>query len=207
MSQQDDDYIIFEEIGKDGTQSTSIEKQPILGDYEDLHDELLKKCNPANFMRPYNKEKVDIANDIYGQASRNKDNTAELMRLRKRAMQELDTRFSTIKLYSKLKDACSPEKFTGENYDANKLRQANELYAQILENADDIEALEEIEQRAYQFIEYAEEQERRRQEKLKRIDDKDDQFFVISIIAIMISIITIIFILLINNSASNTYNY
>lgn len=175
MSQQDDDYIIFAEVGKDGMQSTSIEKQPILGDYEDLHDELLKKCNPVNFMRPYNKEKVDIANDIYEQASQNKDNTTKLMRLRKRAMQELGIKFSTIKLFNKLKDACSPEIFTGENYDATKLRKANELYAQILENADDIEALEEIEQRAYQFIEIAEQKKEEEEEKNRKQREKEDK--------------------------------
>lgn len=34
-------------------------------DYSNLYEELREKCNPSNYMNPYNAEKVEIANSIF----------------------------------------------------------------------------------------------------------------------------------------------
>ena len=200
MAQQEDDYIIFSEVGINSQVSTSINKQPIPGNYKDLYDELMQKCNPANFMHPYNKEKIDIANDIYEQITRHKDNKEDLILLRKRAMKELSITFSTIKLYNKLTKACNPVNFTGNSYDSKKLRYANELYSLILENADDIEKLEDLEREASDFIEIAE--KRQREIEQKRISGDTEWKSVGFLCAIFLFVLFILFSMfaLYNNS-------
>ena len=201
MSQQED-YINFVEVGRgifsDNTHDGNIDKQPIPGEYESLLDEMKSKCNPANFMRPYDKEKINIANKIYeqvlriGNAEQNTKTKKELRALRKKANQKLGIRFSTKKLYELLTKACNIENFTHENYDAQKVRQANEFYSSILENADDIEALERIEQEASIFIEEYNKNIVRVEEKEKEKEDETKGLLAFSFIFILLVFVLVI---------------
>ena len=152
-----EDNINFEEIGKDETahaeQSSAVFKQPIRGHYDSLHEELKARCAPENFMNPYEPEKVSRANKLYSEIlSIDKNDDEKLKLLRLRAMEELGIKFSTEQLYEKLTAACNPKNFTGDSYNEERLELANGLYQQILMNADDIFALEEIEDKAGDLI-------------------------------------------------------
>lgn len=152
-----EDYINFEEISKDKTahadQSLPLFKQPIRGRYESLHAELKAKCAPQNFMNPYEPEKVSRANELYAEVlATNAQADGKLKSLRLRAIEELGVKFSTEQLYEKLTAACNPKNFTGESYNKERLELANNLYQQILMNADNIFALEEIEGEARELI-------------------------------------------------------
>ena len=152
-----EDNINFEEIGKDETahaeQSSAVFKQPIRGHYDSLHEELKARCAPENFMNPYEPEKVSRANKLYSEIlSIGKNDNEKLKLLRLRAMEELGIKFSTEQLFEKLTAACNPKNFTGDSYNKERLELANGLYQQILMNADDIFALEEIEDKAGDFI-------------------------------------------------------
>jgi hypothetical protein len=153
-----EDSINFEEISKDETahadQSSPLFKQPIRGRYENLHAELKARCAPENFMNPYEPEKVSRANELYAEVlSINVQADEKLKLLRLRAMEELGVKFSTEQLFEKLSAACNPKNFTGDSYNKERLELANELYQQILMNADNIFALEEIEVKAKGLIE------------------------------------------------------
>ena len=152
-----EDNINFEEIGKDESahveQSSALFKQPIRGHYESLHEELKARCAPENFMNPYEPEKVSRSNVLYSEILATDSQAEEKLKsLRLRAMEELGIKFSTEQLYEKLTAACNPKNFTGGSYNKERLELANGLYQQILMNADDIFALEEIEDKAGDLI-------------------------------------------------------
>jgi len=156
MAQEDDDYLIFTEVSKDESSNkkeSNNEKLPIENKYSTLYEELVARCDPACFMEPYDKERVNCANEIYSQVLLNENSPDVLRQLRSRAIKELDVKFGTLYLYKELKRICNPKNFTGENYNADYLMMANNLYSQVCEYADDIEKLEEIEKQASDLIE------------------------------------------------------
>lgn len=187
-----EENINFEEIGKDETahaeQSSALFKQPIRGRYESLHEELKARCAPENFMNPYEPEKVSRANKLYSEIltlDKNDDEKLKLLRLR--AMEELGIKFSTEQLFENLTAACNPKNFTGGSYNKERLELANGLYQQILMNADDIFALEEIEDKAGDLI-----KEYKRETQTQTNDDSNEEwllFIVFSIIFILVIIL------------------
>ena len=172
MAQQDEDFIIFQEMRKEDSpfQKQSVERQPIAGHYNSLYDELLEKCNPANFYEPYDSKKVELANEIYSKVLQNPNDEVTLKKLRLRAINELDIKFSTLALFDKLIEICHPRNFgPGQYYDAEKLAKANRIYSEILENADDVVVLEQCKEKAQDIIQViAERREKELKEEEKR---------------------------------------
>ena len=113
-------------------------------DYSNLYEELREKCNPSNYMNPYNAEKVEIANSIFSQLDGFKDDVDTLVLLRNQAINKLGLSFSSTALFNKLCDIYNPSNFMGKNYDAEKLSAANKIFAQIQQKKDDIIELERI---------------------------------------------------------------
>lgn len=161
MTQIDD--VIFVEVKK------NTEKEPIPGSYDSLYEELKQRCNPENFIEPYDKKKIDVANEIYQQLLESSQDDSQLKELRHRALKDLEVKFSTEKLYHYLAGICYPKNFTGEYYDAQNLRLANELHPKIKENADDIEVLEDCELKAKDLICIIE--ERRKKETARKVEE------------------------------------
>lgn len=157
------DYLIFHNINP----SKSEEKQ-----YESLYEELLEKCNPNNFMQPYDKEKVDTANTIFAELRNNPYATDyDLKDVRLMAVQKLGIHISTQKILDYLMKYCDPQRYTDRDpYDAELVNQANTLYAKILDNKDDIFELEKIEILARPLI-VSENKRKRRIEEAKIIED------------------------------------
>ena len=113
-------------------------------DYSHLYGELVNKCNPSNYMNPYDPKKVEISNSIYSQLKENQNNISELIKLRNRAIKELNIEFSAKELFEKLSLIFNPSNYINENYDATKLYAANKIYAQIQDFKDNIIELERI---------------------------------------------------------------
>ena len=160
---ENNDYLIFHNI----TPSKSEEKQ-----YESLYEELLEKCNPNNFMQPYDKEKVDTANTIFAELRSNPYATDyELKEVRLKAVQKLGIHISTQKILDYLMKYCDPQRYTDRDpYDAELVFQANALYSQILDNKDDIFELEKIEILAKPLINS--ENERKRQMEILQLEKR-----------------------------------
>ena len=193
-----EDNINFEEIGKDETahaeQSSALFKQPIRGHYDSLHEELKARCAPENFMNPYEPEKVSRANKLYSEIlSIDKNDDEKLKLLRLRAMEELGIKFSTEQLYEKLTAACNPKNFTGDSYNKERLELANGLYQQILMNADDIFALEEIEDKAGDLI-----KDYKSETQTQPKDDSNKEEWLLSILFSILTILLIIILYLIS---------
>lgn len=201
--------INFEEIGKDETahaeQSSALFKQPIRGHYESLHEELKARCAPENFMNPYEPEKVSMSNVLFSEILATDTHAEEKLKsLRLRAMEELGIKFSTEQLYEKLTAACNPKNFTGGSYNKERLELANGLYQQILVNADNIFALEEIEEEAEDLIKESqcEKQsqqiikENQRETQIQSMDETIDVSpFVLSVVIISVILIIIVIII------------
>ena len=178
MNQQEEDFIYFQEISPEdsviephGLNMNGINKAPIPGEFSNLQEELLFRCNPSNFLKPYNQSKIDVANDIYEILQNGTIDLESLKELRGKAIRELDVKFSTITLYNILIKACNPKNFTDANYNAAKLRKANGLYSKITENADNIEILEEIKDDAEELITLYQQREQER----KRVIEEENR--------------------------------
>ena len=165
-------------------------KAPIEGSYPSLYDELIDKCNPARFMRPYDPQKVDIANDIYSKLLNNKDKIDVLYSLRLQAIEDLGVKLSTEDLYYELLSVCNPENFVNESYSKSRLEQANKMYQAVLKNADDKIALENIKKQCKILYVIKEEKENelrvRIEEEIKAKKDEDYYTFLIIAISIFI---------------------
>lgn len=159
--------------------------------YTSLYAELEDKCNPKKYMSPYNKEKVDIANELYSELlSLPKD--SNLRSLRDKATQKLGIVFSTKRLYESLLNYCNPQKFM-KPYDFNTIHIANHYYSLVEEFKNDIHELEklndEIRQNTLLKTFYKE------QKKQKERQEQQDTTIIITII-IIFTIIAILFLLL-----------
>lgn len=113
--------------------------------YDSLYEELLDKCNPKNFMVPYDKDKVGSANLIYKALLENKPShkcysNQEIRDIKDQAVRELGI-FISDSLYQKLINYCDPKRFM-EPYDFKAVQVANEFYALIEKKKDDIVELE-----------------------------------------------------------------
>jgi hypothetical protein len=134
-----------EEIYHESSLQTKFSSNTIEVDYYNtLYDELKEKCNPANYMNPYNAEKVEISNQIYSQLDSNKDNIYFLIELRNLAIKKLGISFSAKELFEKLSMIYNPNNYIGEKYDADKLHVANQVYAKIQKISEDIVGLEKL---------------------------------------------------------------
>ena len=149
-----EDNINWSELGLDETikhrgENVQERRSPILGLYTSLYSELVLKCNPENYLSPYNPNLLKIANRLYAQVLSLKDSgdEAQLRVLRNTVSKELGINFSTELLYNKLCKKLNPQNYMGVHYNETLVDIANEWYNETLVNADDIIALEAIEQK------------------------------------------------------------
>ena len=127
-----------------GADSSKIQHSKI---YDSLYEELLDKCNPKNFMEPYDKKKVDAANLIYKALLESKPSygcysNQEIRNIKDQAVRELGISISNS-LYRKLINYCDPKRFM-EPYDFEAVQVANEFYSLVEKSKDDIVELEEL---------------------------------------------------------------
>ena len=174
--------------------------------YPNLYEELLDKCDPKNFMVPYDQARVDKAILIYGdlqKVDRNDDN--RLREIRDRAMQDLGITVSTDSLYKELIGYCDSRNFRKNgDFPTEVLLVANQFYAQVLANKHDIHALEKLASqmhadktlsRYYEEKKEREEREEKEREEKKRERqkrDKEETKVVLIIITIYVIIIIIV---------------
>lgn len=152
--QMNAEEIYFEEIrpvnstnrqGWDFPKESRIYPKPIPGKYRSLYTEMKIKCNPNNWMEPYNYEKVALSTELMCQIEANKCDDKKLIELRQMAVKELGIRISTAALYEELIYKLDPRKYS-EN--VKHMQIVNRFYHQVLLNADKIEKLENIQRLA-----------------------------------------------------------
>ena len=98
---------------------------------ESLYDKLIRLCNPSNFIKTYDKNKIDRANSIYEQLLNIKQDDKEaLMVLQARAVSELGVILIDNEKLKDLKKKVNPQKFM-KPYNAEKVKIANDLYSRL----------------------------------------------------------------------------
>lgn len=150
----EDENIIWQEINSVSFQNKPKEQialEPCKMDYYiSLYVELIEKCNPKNFMLPYDKEKIDMANEFYQQLLNTpEENEINIRQMRNKAIERLGITISTKRLYEKLINYCNPAKFM-DPYDFNAVQIANHYYPLIEEYRNDIWKLEKLNDEIFQ---------------------------------------------------------
>lgn len=126
-------------------------------EYDSLYFELLEKCNPSHYsIESVGLEKFKIANELYSLLldckeianSMGEQEVSEdaLKELKNRAMDELGIHISTTKKFNELKAILDPNQYINRQpYDKELVAKAADLYNQLINNRNDIRALEELE--------------------------------------------------------------
>lgn len=98
---------------------------------ESLYQRLCRMCNPSNFIKDYNKEKVDKANDIYRRLMEiNPDDNDALMTLQAEAVANLGIVLIDAEKLKDLTEKVNPQRFMNP-YNAEKVKIANDLYSRL----------------------------------------------------------------------------
>lgn len=193
-----EENIIWQDVQKEQRKVSPSEDRV----YDSLYEELKEKCSPSNYMSPYNREKVDVANALYRELMNiGKDETEKLTNLRRKATSKLNISFSTAKLYRELKDYCNPSSYMNP-YDAEALKRANNYYALIEEEKNSIEDLEILKREVYQD-EYL---NKYQQDNKKGINDYEESSYIMSFIiwmVVSVSIMVILYYIMQNYIVSN----
>ena len=98
---------------------------------ETIYDKLKRLCNPSNFMKNYDKEKVDAANEIYQRLLQTSpDDKEQMEEIQQQAVKRLKISLIEPSLLNELRKKVNPQNFM-KNYDAEKVSLANDLYARL----------------------------------------------------------------------------
>ena len=101
---------------------------------ESLYQRLLRLCNPKEFIRNYDKEKIDKVNGIYQRLMNTRpDDEEALMEILAVAVAELGITPYEPEELEELKEKVNPQNYFTP-YDAEKIALANELYAMLTKN-------------------------------------------------------------------------
>ena len=148
--------------------------------YPNLYEELLDKCDPKNFMEPYDQAKVEKSIRVYGDLQKaDKKDTNRLREIRDRAMQDLGITVSTDRLYKELIGYCDSRNFRKDgDFPTEVLLVANQFYAQVLANKHDIHALEKLASQMHAdatLSRFYEEKKAREEKKIREIQKQDEK--------------------------------
>lgn len=162
---QDDQYIQFEKMPDFWSRCAqmSIDAPVRKRVYASLYEELIDKCNPGLYMQPYDSKRVSIANDLFNEVLKSKDDEKALSLLRNRASTELGIKFCGDKLYAMLMRYLDPHLYLNP-YNHGRLEFANKFYEYIEKYKDDYIALEQIIPEVEDFIEEIDEEVRKLEE-------------------------------------------
>lgn len=136
--------IYFNALGSKIKKIKGEEKEKILDKTQGLWYVLERKCNPQNYMSPYNKEMVDKANSIYAELQKtDKSDEISLKEIRRRIESELQISFIDKDEIESLKFIANPSNYM-QPYNAEKVALANELYARLKDETIHIDELDSI---------------------------------------------------------------
>ena len=109
--------------------------------------ELMTKCNPQNYMEPYNHDRVEISNEITTKL-RNVESLDDLKPIHELA-QKLDVHISTYQIRDYLSSICNPVQYIGKEL----FKEVNDIYSEVVIPSNDYSKYEKILNRAKLIIE------------------------------------------------------
>lgn len=125
----------------------------------DYYRDLANHISPANYMKPYIIDKVEIANSLYAELQNVKrDNISELVKIRRKSEQLLGINYDPNIFYLWLLRLYSPEKYLNP-YNENRFRNAHRICSLLTKSKDNYSNLEDV------WISEREREEREREER------------------------------------------
>lgn len=101
---------------------------------ESLYQRLLRLCNPKEFMKEYDKEKVEKANNIYKRIlETSPEDTKTLLEILDIVGSDLGISLIDKEELDNLKNKVNPQNFIAP-YNSEKVALANELYSQLTQD-------------------------------------------------------------------------
>ena len=135
---------------------------------ETYYKRLKRLCNPVNYMDEYDKETIDIANDIYSKVMNvNPDDNAAVYSLIATAESKLHINFLDEIDYNNIVNKLNPKKYV-EPYDADRVSLANDLYAQIMQPDVNLTTYLRIKEQAKPLTNYLESIQKKSQEEYRK---------------------------------------
>lgn len=113
---------------------------------ETLYQRLCRMCNPSNFIKDYDSEKVDKANEIYQRLMEVKpDDKKALMSLQAEAVASLGIVLIDAEKLKDLAEKVNPQQFMNP-YNPEKVKIANDLYSRLTKEGLTYEEFAQIEE-------------------------------------------------------------
>lgn len=119
---------------------------------EAIYKDLLAKCNPVKFMKPYNNEKVKVANTLTQLLAKASPNDEELIaHVEETAHSKLGVNIIDKKYVHQLKRVIYPKKFL-KPYDEKNFSLANELYTLLADGNVTYAIIKDVDKRATELL-------------------------------------------------------
>lgn len=115
---------------------------------ETLKQSILTRCNPKNFMKPFDKDKIELANKLYAQTLNTPETDTDTLRnIRIEAEDGLSVSFVDERNIASLKSFCNPQKYM-KHYDPQKVSLAIELYSILSSDKINVDTFDEVKKRS-----------------------------------------------------------
>lgn len=108
-----------------------------------VKSQLLDKCNPRNFLSPYNPQKVNIATMLYAELQSGKKETP-LNQIWDEAEAKLGIFLDAETIFNELSNIFNPNRFVGNNFNETTLLVCNRAYDYIQNNRTNLRNLLEF---------------------------------------------------------------
>lgn len=119
---------------------------------EALYKDLVVKCNPTRFMKPYNKKRVEVANALTQLLIQTSPNDEEVVAgIVDTAQSKLGINIVGKKYVRQLKKIIYPKKFL-KPYDERKFALANELYTALANGDVSYTIIKDVDKRAVELL-------------------------------------------------------
>lgn len=172
---------------------------------ETYYKRLKRLFNPANYVDEYDKEKIDIANEIYSKVMNvTPDDNAAVYSLIATAESNLHINFLDEMDYNNMVNQLNPKKYV-EPYDADRVSLANDLYAQIMQPDVNLTTFLRIKEQAKPLTDYLkivqknkQEEYRKRQVAARRKQEEEERnlAIVIGVVGVVLAIVVAVVIFL-----------
>ena len=115
---------------------------------ETLYQRLVRLCNPKNFIKEYDKDKIDKSNRLYQTLlNMDSDDKDTLMKIQSMAVSELNISLIDKEELNELKQKVNPKNFM-QPYNAEKISLANELYSILSDENIDYAKMMEVKEKS-----------------------------------------------------------
>ena len=152
----------------------------------DYYQDLANHISPANYMKPYIIDKVEIANSLYAELQNVKrDNISELVKIRRKSEQLLGINYDPNIFYLWLLRLYSPEQYLNP-YNENRFRNAHRICSLLTKSKDNYSNLEDVWISEIEKEEYERMCFNREQERIQKEHEKNDSIKLVIIGTVMI---------------------